>query len=114
RYSGNHRKVLEHGEAVLARFPANAATHLTMADAALGLQLPYVEIWLLEEARKEFPGNQELLRRLAVAYERQNDLERATKVGEAVPTHPPQDADAPRKINALPAKSPIARGGYDT
>jgi hypothetical protein len=114
RYAGDHRRVLEHGEAVLARSPEDAATHLAMADAAAGLSLPYVEIWILEQARKEVPDNPELLRRLAVAYERQNELDQAIKVWEAVREHLPHDADAPRKINSLSARSTIARGKYDT
>jgi serine/threonine protein kinase len=114
RHGGDHRKVLEYGEAVLARAPEDAATHLAMAEAAARLHLPYLEIWLLEQARKEVADRQDLLRRLADAYERQNDLDRAIQVWEAVRKHHPHDADAPRKINALSAQSTIARGKYDT
>jgi hypothetical protein len=114
RHGGDHRKVLECGEAVLARAPEDAATHLAMADAAAGLNLPYLEIWMLEQARKEVADRQDLLRRLADAYERLNELDRAIQVWEAVRKHHPQDADAPRKINALSAQSTIARGKYDS
>jgi serine/threonine protein kinase len=114
RAAGDYRKVLEHGEAVLSRSPEDAATHLDMADAAAGLKLFYLETWLLEEAFKEVPNNAEVLRRLAGAYERGNDLDRAVKVWEKLRKVAPHDAEAPRKINALAAKSTIARGRYDS
>jgi hypothetical protein len=114
RHAGDHRKVLEHGEAVLARFPTDVATHLDMAEAAARLNLSYLETWLLEQALKEVPANAAVLRRLAGAYERGNALDRAVKVWESVRRVAPDDPDAPRKINALAAKSTIARGKYDT
>jgi hypothetical protein len=114
RHAGDHRKVLEHGEAVLARCPEDVATHLDMAEAAAKLNLSYLETWLLEQAFKEVPRNASVLRRLAGAYERGNALERAVKVWENVRKIAPDDPEASRKINALAAKSTIARGKYDT
>jgi serine/threonine protein kinase len=113
RHAGDHRKVLEHGEAVLARAPEDVATHLDMAEAAARLNLTYLETWLLEQAYKEVPANAAVLRRLAGAYERGNALDRAVKVWENVRKVAPEDPEAPRKINALAAKSTIARGKYD-
>ncbi len=114
KHAGDLRRVLECGEAVLARSPEDMRTHLDMADAAAGLNLPYLETWLLEQARKHLPENPEVLRRLAGAYERQNDLDQAIAAWQALRKYVPEDIDASRKINALSAKSTIVRGKYDT
>jgi serine/threonine-protein kinase len=113
RHGGDHRKVLEQGEAVLARSPEDVATHLDMAEAATRLKLFYLETWLLEEARKAAPENPAVLRRLADAYERGNELDRAVRMWEKVRKVDPRDPEAGRKINALAARSTIARGKYD-
>jgi serine/threonine-protein kinase len=114
KHAGDLRKVLEQGEAVLARAPDDVATHLEMAEAAAGLNLPYLELWLLEQACKQCPNSAEALRRLARAYERRNDLDKAIAAWKAVRKVAPEDAEAPRKINALSAKETISRGKYDT
>jgi len=113
KHAGDYRRVLEHGEAVLARAPEDIATHLDMAAAAAGLNLPYVEIWLLEQACKQDPKNAEPLRRLGAAHERQNDLDKAIVAWEAVQKLVPHDSDAARKINALAIRETIVRGNYD-
>jgi len=113
KHARDHRKVLEHGEAVLARSPDDVATHLEMAEAAAGLDLPYLEIWLLDQARKQVPDSPEPMRRLAAAYEQQKELEKAIAVWEAVQKILPQDIEASRKINALSASNTISRGKYD-
>jgi serine/threonine-protein kinase len=114
KHAGDLRRVLEYGEAVLARAPDDVSTHLAMAEAATGLNLPYLELWLLEQACKQAPNAAEALRRLAGAYERQNDLDKAIAVWQVVRKVAPDDAEAPRKINALFAKETITRGKYDT
>jgi serine/threonine protein kinase len=113
RHAGDHRKVLEHGEAVLARCPDDTATHLDMAEAAAGLNLPSLQVWLLEQACKQGPGEAEALRRLARAYERQNDFKKAIKLWQAVRKLLPDDIEAARQITALSAKDTIIRGNYD-
>ncbi len=85
-----------------------------MATAAVDLNLPYLETWLLEQARHEVPDSPELLRRLAASYEKLNELERAITIWQTLRKHVPHDSEAARKINALSAQSTIARGKYDT
>jgi serine/threonine protein kinase len=114
RHAGDHRKVLEYGEAVLSRSPDDVATHLDMAEAATALNLIYLGTWLLEQAYKETPRNPTVLRRLAAAYERGNELDKAVKVWENLRKIAPHDTEASRKINALAAQSTIDRGKYDT
>ncbi len=113
RAGGDHRKVLELGEAVLARSPEDVKTHLDMAEAATKLSLFYVATWLLEQAREAIPENTDVLRRLAAAYERGNELGRAVRMWEKVRKLAPHDPEASRQINALAARHTIARGKYE-
>ena len=48
---GEHWKVLERGEEVLARAPGDVETHLSMAKAAEVLGLPRLALWLTEQAQ---------------------------------------------------------------
>ncbi len=113
KHAGDFRKVLFQGEAVLARSPEDMATHLDMAAAARGLHLPYVEIWLLEQACKQDPKDPEPLRRLGAVHERQKDLDRAIAAWEGVKKLVPHDSEAARKINSLAIRETIVRGNYD-
>jgi hypothetical protein len=114
KHAGDYRKVLIHGEGVLARSPDDLATHLDMAHAAARLNLPTLQIWLLEQACKLDLKDPEPLRRLAAAYEQQNDLDKAIAVWQGVRKLFPFDSEAPRKINALSIKETIIRGNYDS
>ena len=77
KHKGDFRKVLQQGEVVLARTPEDIATHLDMALTGQGLNLPYLEAWLLEQACQQDPKNPEPLRRLGAVHQRQKDLDRA-------------------------------------
>ena len=48
RQAGDSLKVLEHGEEVLAASPEDVATHLNMAEAAAGLNLPELQCLAVE------------------------------------------------------------------
>jgi tetratricopeptide (TPR) repeat protein len=113
KHAGNYRKVLDCGEEVLARAPEDVATQLDMADAAEALGLIGLHIWLLEQACKLALKDPEPLRRLAVAYEKQQDLDRAIVVWQSLRKLWPHDSQAARKINALSIKETIIRGNYD-
>jgi hypothetical protein len=113
KHAGNYRKVLDSGEEVLARAPEDLATHLDMADAAEALGLIGLHIWLLEQACKLALKDPEPLRRLALAYEKQTDLDRAIVVWQSLRKLWPHDSQAARKINALSIKETIIRGNYD-
>jgi tetratricopeptide (TPR) repeat protein len=101
KQAGDHRKVLEHGEAALAESPDDMMAHLAMAEAAAALRLPQLEVWLLEQARKQDPASAEPLRLLADAYRRQKALGKAIAVWQAVRKLVPNDAEAARQLNAL-------------
>jgi tetratricopeptide (TPR) repeat protein len=112
RHTGDHRKVLEYGEDILARSPEDLATHLAMGAAAGALSLPYLQSWLLEQACKQVPDSIEPLRQLAGAYERLKELEKAIAVWERVRKLDPADREAHRRINALSVKDTLNRSSY--
>jgi serine/threonine-protein kinase len=114
KHAHDYRKVLVHGEEVLARYPDDVATHLDMANAAGRLRLANLQIWLLEQASMLDLKDPEALRLLAAAYERQNDFDRAIAVWQRIRKQFPTDADAARKINALSIKETIIRGNYES
>ena len=84
-----------------------------MAMAAEGLNLPYLETWLLEQACQQDPKNPEPLRRLGAVHGAQKDLDRAIAAWEGVRKLLPYDTEAARKINALAIRETIMRGNYD-
>jgi tetratricopeptide (TPR) repeat protein len=104
------RKVLEHGEEVLARQPADVETHLAMAEAAERLGLPDLALWLLEQGREQAPNDPELLRALAALHERRKDWRQAIALWERVRRLQPDDHDIQRKINELSVRDHLARG----
>jgi serine/threonine-protein kinase len=106
------RKVLEYGEALLVRNPADIGTQAVMAEAAEQLGLDSLAVWLLEQALEQAPNNAAVLRHLARLYERLGRLSRALVLWELIRKVDPTDAEAPRKLNALAASEAIARGGY--
>jgi serine/threonine protein kinase len=110
RLSGDWRKVLEQGEEVLARSPADGDTHIDMAEAAGKLGLPKLALWLLEQGRTQAPNHTNLLKALARLYEEQTKWKLAVAVWEEVVRLEPHDVDAPRRINDLLAQAHLSRG----
>jgi hypothetical protein len=101
RELGDERRVLDLGEELLTASPEDMATHLNMAEAAAGLNLTDLQSWLLRQACKLEPGNVELRRRLARAYERRRDLGRAIAVWREIRKAQPGDAEADGRVEAL-------------
>ncbi|HKI35373.1 MAG TPA: protein kinase [Gemmataceae bacterium] len=99
--AGDHRKMLEYGEAVLVEAPDDMPTHLAMAEAAAALGLAQLQVWLLEQACKEAPNNPEPARLLARAHEKQKHLGKAIAVWQALRKARPNDTEAPRKLETL-------------
>jgi serine/threonine protein kinase len=112
RSSGDHRKVLEQGEEVLARQPADVQTHLDMAEAAEQLGQLRLAGWLLEQGCDLAPENVPLMRALAHVYEERKDLTRAIALWEQVRKVDPTDVEIVHKINALSVKDHISRSNY--
>jgi tetratricopeptide (TPR) repeat protein len=109
---GEHLKVLETGEEILCRNPWDLATQMDMANAADGLNLLDVGIWLLDQAREKDAKDVNLNRALARLFEKAGDFKRAGFVWNLVRQADPADAEAGRKAKDLLASETIARGGY--
>jgi serine/threonine protein kinase len=104
------RKVLERGEDVLARQPADLETHLAMAEAAEAVDQPLLAAWLLEQAHDLLPDNLDLMRALARQHEKVKNWKRAISLWERVSKRDPSDHEARRKIMGLAAEDHISRG----
>lgn len=112
RRSGDHRKVLEQGEELLARQPDDVSTHLQMAESAEALGFHDLSLWLLEQGLKQAPKSVDLMRAVALRLEKDNQLSKAIALWQMVRKAVPEDIEAPRKINALSVSQHISKGNY--
>jgi tetratricopeptide (TPR) repeat protein len=108
RAAGRHLEVLELGERVLVRNPWDVPAHVSMADAALALELLDLAVWLLEQARHKEPEAAPLNRLLARLYERRGNFTQARAMWELVHRVCPDDLEAQRKITELAERPPPA------
>lgn len=104
------RKVLEHGEELLARAPEDAPTQFDLVDAAQSLGLVDTAIWMLEQLCKQDPENADWLRKLGKAYEKHDETAKALAVWNGVLKLVPYDLEASRKIDKLSVHNTIRRG----
>jgi tetratricopeptide (TPR) repeat protein len=114
RRSGELRKVLEAGEEILFRNPADMQTHQDMAETAEGHGARHLAVWLLDQARNENPRCVPVLRNLARLLEEVGDFNSAIRVWEMVRKAAPADPDAGRKIKDLSAHVALARARFRT
>jgi serine/threonine protein kinase len=110
--AGQLRKVLEEGEEVLVRHPADVKVQMTLAEAAEQLELIRLATWMLEELRRLHPHHLPAYRALASLYEKHRQYGAAIAVWEELRKLTPQDREAARKINDLAAADTIVRGNY--
>jgi tetratricopeptide (TPR) repeat protein len=113
RQGKNYGKVLEHGEAILARNPWDKAAHLHMAEAAMALQLPVVAIWILQEVREKNANDVDINRALARLLEREGHYNQAIHLWELVRKVLPTDAEAQEKTRQLAVSETLVRGGFE-
>ena len=112
RRAGDHRKVLELGEELLARAPGDVSTQIEMAESAEALGMEGLAAWMLEEARGQAPKNKSVLRALALIYERQKRFGQAIPVWEEIRKIDPTDLDVSTRIKDLSARDTISRGNF--
>jgi serine/threonine protein kinase len=110
RTSGDHRKVLELGEELLARVPDDTAVQIEMANSAEALGLQSLAVWLLEHgALSEASGSGTALHRaLAGIYERQSKFPQAVAIWEKVRDREPSN-QVEQKITDLLACDALTR-----
>jgi tetratricopeptide (TPR) repeat protein len=109
RSSSSWRKVLELGEEILARQPADVDAHLQMAEAAKELRLPVFGLWLLDRGRERAPDNVSLLRASALLHEDCQNWRKAVTLWEKIRGLDPDNLEASHKINVVLTKDHIAQ-----
>jgi serine/threonine protein kinase len=112
--AGDVRKILDLGEDLLLRNPADMKTHVDMAEAAGNAGLNRLAAWLLEQSRLYDPEYLPALRALARLYEKQRDLKQAIAAWEAIRKIYPNDAEAYHKVQNLSAHFTMSRGRFKT
>jgi serine/threonine protein kinase len=110
--AGDHLKVLDHGEQVLTQDPEDRGAQLAMAEAAQGLGLFTVAVWVLDQARAKDTRDHRIHRALARVLEKQGDYAQAISILEDVVKALPHDGDARQKLKDLSARDTIARARY--
>jgi serine/threonine protein kinase len=113
RRAREYRTVLELGEEVLTRSPAEVGVQIEMAEAADRLGLARVAIWILEHAWQKNTRTPSLSRALARLYEKHASYTKAAALWKMLLKVNPTDPEAHRKASALAAKETIARGRYE-
>ncbi len=106
-------KVLEYGEVILSRNPWEAATQMDMAEAADGLGLVDMAIFMLDQARQKFPKDATLNRALARLFEKRGNFSHAIALWQQVKEAAPHDVEAAHKAKDLAASETIKRGNYE-
>jgi serine/threonine protein kinase len=112
RYTGDWRKVFEHGEQLLAYHPADADTHIELAETATEIGLPQLARWFLEYGRALAPDNGQLLRAQARLHEHCQEWKAAVALWQRVIELEPANGEARRKITELCARDLLASGHY--
>ncbi len=110
--NGQWRKVLDHGEELLAQQPSDTEAHFEMLNAALNLNQPSLAIWLQQQGLQHVRNKAAFLRSLAQFFETRQDWKSAIAAWENVRDLDPHDRDANLKINALTAHQHLAGGYY--
>ena len=112
-HGGDLLKVLDLGEQVLARNPWDTGAQVDMAEAADGLGLIDLAIWLLEQARQKDAKAPDVNRFLARLYEKRGNFSQAIALWELIRKAVPTDGEAMSKAKDLAASETIARGNYE-
>jgi tetratricopeptide (TPR) repeat protein len=110
--AGDHVRVLDQAEQILARNPWDLGALQAMAESFVAVGLLEQAIWALESARPKDPDNVKLNRSLARLYERRGDFQQAIKFWQRIRKADPVDVEAQQKVKDLAASDTIARGGY--
>jgi tetratricopeptide (TPR) repeat protein len=113
RHAGDHLKVLEYCEEVLASNPWDVGAQLDMAEAAAALGFIDLAIWFLFQIRETKPDDVTVNRFLARLCEKRGNFQEAILFWEVVRRAVPNDEEAKTKPKDLAASNTIARGKYE-
>lgn len=106
-------KVLEYGEEILSRNPWDQGVQMDMAEAADGLGLVDMAIFILDQARQKYPKDPTLNRALARLFEKRGNYSHAIALWQLVKDAVPADVEAAHKAKDLAASETIQRGQYE-
>lgn len=106
-------KALEYGEELLSKDPWDSAAQLDMSEAAEGLGMADLAIWILVQARQKDPNDATVNRALAELYEKRGNFTQAISLWDLVAKANPTDIEARHKAKDLAASHTIRRGQYD-
>jgi serine/threonine protein kinase len=111
--TGDHLRVLETGEEILARNPFDLGVQLDMAESAEALGIADLAMWILRHAFDKDAPDIRVTRALAKLYERTGRFKEAITCWDLVRKADPNDMEAARKPTDLAATETIARGEYE-
>jgi tetratricopeptide (TPR) repeat protein len=111
--AGDHLRVLELAEAVLAKNPWDAGANLALGEAFEALGLIDLAVWSVEQARQVKPKSLKVLRTLARLCEKRGNFTSAAALWEMIRQADPRDVEAQHKTKDLAASETIARGKYE-
>lgn len=101
------------GESILSKNPWHTPTQLLMAQAAEGLGLGEVAVFILEQARQRNPNDRKVNIPLAQLHERLGNYTQAVSLFELAAKADPTDAASARKVKDLSATETLERGQYE-
>jgi tetratricopeptide (TPR) repeat protein len=115
RGKGKHHESLEHCEDAFANNPWDVGAARVAAEAAEGLGLGSLAVWLLDSVQEVAAKGKDydFFKFAAAIYEANESWAKAIACWESVKKFSPNDPDANRKINALSAASTIKRAKLD-
>ena len=108
RSHGDWRTALEQGEHVLACQPADAETHLELAETATEIGFPDLARWFLEQGRLAMPDNGELVRAQARLHEHLRQWKPAIALWQYLIELEPANDEARCKVTELSAQEMLA------
>ncbi len=115
RGKGKHQEALELCEDAFANNPWDVGAARVAAEAAEGLGLGSLAVWLLDSVQEVAHKSKDydFFKFAGAIYEANESWAKAIACWEGVKKYSPNDQDANRKINALSAASTIKRAGLD-
>jgi serine/threonine protein kinase len=109
----NYLRVIEFGERILVRNPWDRRTQLIMSEAADGLGLTNLAMWILEQAWQKETQTPTLNRALAHLYEKRGHLPQAMAIWKLMLREDPDDGEAQWQLKNLGARETLLRGQYE-
>jgi len=109
----NPLEALQIAEQILNGDPQNSGAHKLIAEAALATDMPRTAVMSLDILVKHSPKDKELNMKLAEAWAKAGDKERAEKVYTDLQAEYPSDNEIFQALKDLSARKTLDEGGYE-